>query len=319
MGTQSTLESLPAVPAISIIVPAYGVATMLGEALDSLIAQDRGDWEAIVIDDGDARVADAVAPYAHDSRIRFLQTDNGGLPTARNRAIAVAQAPFIALLDGDDIYQPTYVSTMLAATTASDRIGLVSCDATYFGHDRAGERFSAYCAQALPASLERVLRRDFNIFICATIRREAIDSVGGFDPSLKSAEDLDLWIRLLEAGWEAAYVPHVLARYRRRPGQMSSNSVVMHQSALTVFERAEQRLAGRPEQATAAEMRARTARALEAELGIGRLRAGATGEGVTMLRNAEVHKRSLRWRIAMALIRVAPWMAGPLIRFRDRN
>lgn len=318
MGTQSTVESPPG-PAISIIVPAYGVATMLGEALDSLIAQDRTDWEAIVIDDGDARVADALAPYAHDGRIRFLQTDNGGLPTARNRAIAVARAPFVALLDGDDAYLPTYVSTMLAAAEASDGIGLVSCDATYFGHDRAGERFSAYCAQSLPASLDRVLRRDFNIFICTTIRRAAIDAVGGFDPSLKSAEDLDLWIRLIEGGWDVAYVPQVLARYRRRPGQMSSNSVVMHQSALTVFERAEQRLAGRPEQAAAAEMRAKTAKALEAEMGIGRVRAGATGEGVTMLRNAEVHKQSLRWRIAMALIRIAPWMAGPLIRFRDRK
>jgi len=163
------------------------------------------------------------------------------------------------------------------------------------------------------------LRRDFNIFICTTIRRAAIDAVGGFDASLKSAEDLDLWVRLLEAGWEVAYVPEVLACYRRRPGQMSSNSVVMHQSALTVFERAEQRLAGRPEQATAAAMRAKTAKALEAELGIGRVRAGATGEGVTMLRNAGIHERSPRWRIAMALIRVAPWLAGPLIRFRDRN
>ncbi|MDB5686811.1 MAG: hypothetical protein JWR77_1400 [Rhizorhabdus sp.] len=308
-----------AMPAISIIVPAYGVATMLGEALDSLLAQDRADWEAIVIDDGDARVAAAIAPYAAESRIRFLQTDNKGLPTARNRAIAVARAPFIALLDGDDAYRPDYVSTMLKAAEASDRIGLVSCDAIYFGHDRAGERFSAYCAQALPASLDRVISRDFNVFICATIRRSAIDSVGGFDPGLRSAEDLDLWVRLLEAGWELAYVPRVLARYRRRPGQMSSNSVVMHQSALMVFERAEQRLAGRPERAVAAEMRAKTAKALEAEMGIGRVRAGATDEGVTMLRNAEVHKRSLRWRVAMALIRIAPWMAGPLIRFRDRG
>lgn len=305
-------------PAISVIVPAYGVSTMLGEALDSLRAQDRDDWEAVVIDDGDARVAAAVAPYAGDPRIRLLQTENGGLPTARNRAIAAARAPLISLLDGDDIYQPGYVSAMIAAIEASPRIGFASCDATYFGHDRVGERFSAHCAQVEPTTLERVLRRQFNVFICTTIRRTAIDAIGGFDAGLKSAEDLDLWLRLLEAGWDLAYVPRPLASYRRRPGQMSSNSIVMNQSEMMVFEHARQRLEGRPEQAVAAEMYARTAKMLEAELGIGRVKAGATGEGVNMLRAAEVHKRSLRWRIAMLLIRIAPGLAGPLIRLRDK-
>jgi len=305
-------------PAISVIIPAYGVAAMLPDALDSLLAQDRDDWEAIVIDDGDARVAAAVEPYARDSRIRFLQTENGGLPTARNRAIAAARAPLISLLDGDDVYLPGYVSAMIAAIETSPTVGFASCDALYFGHDRVGERFSTYCPQATPATLERVLRRQFNIFICTTMRRAAVDAIGGFDAGLKSAEDLDLWLRLLEAGWDLAYVPQPLAQYRRRPGQMSSNSVVMNQSEMMVYEHARQRLEGRPEQAVAIEMYDRTAKLLEAELGLGRVRAGATGEGVNMLRAAEVHKRSLRWRIAMLLIRIAPGLAGPLIRLRDK-
>jgi glycosyltransferase involved in cell wall biosynthesis len=299
-------------------MPAYGVSNMLGDALDSLQAQDREDWEAIVIDDGDPRVAEAIQPYAHDARIRLVQTENGGLPTARNRAIALARAPLISLLDGDDIYQPGYMSAMIAAVEASPTIGFACCDAIYFGHDRDGDRFSAHCPQVLPITLERVLRRQFNVFICTTIRRAAIDAIGGFDAGLKSAEDLDLWLRLLEAGWDLAYVPKPLARYRRRAGQMSSNSIVMNQSEMMVYENARQRLEGRPEQAVAIEMYARTAKMLEAELGIGRVRAGATGEGVNMLRAAEVHKRSLRWRIAMLLIRIMPPLAGPLIRLRDK-
>lgn len=315
MGTQSTVETTPA---ISVIIPAYGVGTMLADALDSLIAQDRGDWEAIVIDDGDARVADAVAPYAGDPRIRFIQTDNGGLPTARNRAIAQARAPLISLLDGDDVYRPTYISRMIAAIEQSPGIGFACCDATYFGHDRLDERFSSYCPQVLPATLARVLRREFNVFICATIRREAILAIGGFDSSLKSVEDLDVWLRLLEAGWELAYVPEPLARYRRRPGQMSSNNLVMHQSAMTVFERAVQRLAGRPEQAAAAEMVQQSIRLLEIEKGIRKIRDGAVGDGIVLLHQADVHKHSLRWRLALALMRVAPSLARPLMRFRDR-
>ena len=76
-------------PAISVIVPAYGVAHLLHEALQSLQAQDFADWEAIVIDDGAPDdVAAAFAPFASDSRFRLIQTDNGGIAAARNRAIA---------------------------------------------------------------------------------------------------------------------------------------------------------------------------------------------------------------------------------------
>jgi glycosyltransferase involved in cell wall biosynthesis len=320
MGTQTNdrQDEGEPLPAVSVIIPAYGVTTMLTDALNSLLAQTRGDWEAIVIDDGDARVAEHFAPYAHDPRFRLVQTDNGGLPTARNRAIALSRAPLVSLLDGDDTYMPQYVERMVAALEGAPDIGFACCDATYFGHDRMGERFSTYVPQHLPATLSRVIRREFNVFIGATIRREAIDAVGGFDASLRSAEDLDLWLRLLEAGWKLAYVPDALARYRRRPGQMSSNVEVMLRSALQVYQGAAERLLGRPEAHDAETMSTITQRAIIAEEGLGRIREGATSEGVSLLRDAAVHQRSLRWRVAMMLIRLAPPLARPLIRFRDR-
>jgi cellulose synthase/poly-beta-1,6-N-acetylglucosamine synthase-like glycosyltransferase len=320
MGTQSTAESVGAVePAVSVIIPAYGVTTMLADALLSVQAQTRTDWEAVVIDDGDARVAEHIAPFLADPRIRFVQTDNGGLSTARNRAIDQARAPLVSLLDGDDCMKPDYLAKMIAAIEASDQIGFACCDAVYFGHDRVGERFSAYIPQQAPATLARVLRREFNVYIGALVRRDALLAVGAFDTSLRSVEDLDLWIKLLEAGWQMAYVPEPLACYRRRPGQMSSNTGVMLQSALTVYERACDRLAGRPEHTIADAMCETLRKAIVAEQGLIRIREGATGEGVAMLRGSDIHRRSVRWRVAMLLIRMLPSLAGPLIRFRDRG
>ncbi|KRB79312.1 multidrug ABC transporter permease [Sphingomonas sp. Root710] len=315
-GSEDAGGGVPA--AITIVIPAYGVTTMLADALDSVLAQDRGDWRAIVVDDGDARVAPYVEPYLADPRIRFLRTDNGGLPTARNRAIAVSDTPYVALLDGDDMLEPDFVSSMIAAIEASPRIGFATGDATFFGADRVGERFSSYCAQALPATLERVIRREFNIFGLTAMRREAIEGIGGFDTGLKSSEDLDAWIRLLAAGWELAYVPRPLARYRRREGQMSGNTPVMLRTAHAVMDKARRELAGRPEAAAAGEMCARIERDMAVEDAFARIAAGDSRAGVAELVRLGVDNRSPRWRRAMRLMRIAPFLAPLLLKIRER-
>ncbi|MGN6122987.1 MAG: glycosyltransferase family 2 protein, partial [Sphingomonas oligoaromativorans] len=160
-------------PAVSVIVPAWGVAHLVGEALTSLQAQSFGDWEAIVIDDGAPDdVAGAVAPFvAADPRIRFLATGNGGLSAARNRAIAASRAPLIALLDGDDQYRPDYLERMVAAIRAAPDLGIISCDAIYSGQpSREGRRFSEYHGQAKPPTLAGLLDRSFNVFVAAIMR-----------------------------------------------------------------------------------------------------------------------------------------------------
>lgn len=303
---------------MTIVIPAYGVGGMLCDALDSVLAQDRSDWRAIVVDDGDSRVATHVAPYLADPRIHFLQTDNGGLPTARNRAIAAAKTPYVALLDGDDILEPDFVSAMIAALEANPKAGFATGDATFFGADRVGELFSSYCPQAGPPTLEKLIRRQFNVFGLTAMRREAIEGIGGFDSSLKSSEDLDAWIRLLSAGWELAHVPRPLARYRRREGQMSGNTPVMLRTAHAVMSKARDALAGRPEAAAAAEMIAGIEHDMAIEDAFARVRTGQVRAGVADLVRLGVGARSPRWRKALLLMRIAPFLAPWLLRLRDR-
>lgn len=305
-------------PSISIIVPAYGVAHLVGEALASLQAQDFAGWEAIVVDDGAPDdVAGALAPFKEDPRIRLLATDNGGLATARNRAIAVAHAPLIALLDGDDLYEPDYLSTMIAAIEADPGIGFVTCDATNFGlPSREGQLFSRHAPQQPPVTLARVLRREFNIFVGCVIRRGALDSVGGFDGELRSAEDLDLWIRLLAQGWACAHVPRPLVRYRRRPDSLSANAAGLLRATEQVYAKAETALRGRPEAAIAAHMRTSTLRQIDWIAGEAMIREGRTRDGVALLTRSGADRRSLRWRVAMPIMRAAPGLAPLLIDMR---
>jgi glycosyltransferase involved in cell wall biosynthesis len=309
-------------PAVSVIIPAWGVAHLLGEALTSLQAQTFGDWEAVVIDDGAPDdVAGVVAPFvAGDPRIRFLATTNGGLSAARNRAIAASRAPLIALLDGDDRYRPDYLERMVAAIGTASDLGLVSCDATYSGQpSREGRRFSEYHAQTIEPTLATVLDRSFNVFVATVMRREAFDATGGFDESLPAAEDFDMWLRIVEQGWRIAQVPEPLVIYRRRPGSLSSATHQLRLATARVYEKAAARLAGRPEAAIAAGMMEQMRREAGWAEGEELVIAGRTLAGLRVLQRNRAALRSPRWRVMMGLFRALPPLAGPVLRWRRRR
>jgi glycosyltransferase involved in cell wall biosynthesis len=297
-----------------VIVPAYGVADFLPATLASLQAQSFADFEAIVIDDGSPDdVAAAFAPFAGDRRFRLARTDNAGLATARNRAIALARAPFVALLDGDDLYAPTYLEKMLQALAADPGLGFVSCDAICFSEGMREWRYGArYCTTG-PMTLERVLSRDLAIFGSTTMRRAALAEVGGFDGALRAAEDLDLWIRLLAAGWRGALVPEPLVRYRRRAGSLSSDPRPMLTALCAVYRKAADGMQGEP-RAIAQERLAACEQELRWLEGEALVRRGEVAEGLPLLAGAE--RRSRRWRFALAIMRRAPALAPWLLRNR---
>lgn len=310
-----------AAPAISVIIPAWGMAHLVGEALTSLQAQGFRDWEAIVVDDGAPDdVAGTVAPFTKDDpRIRFLATSNGGPSLARNRAAAIARAPLIALLDGDDQLRPDHLEKMIAAIEAAPDIGLVSCDATYTGQpSREGHRFSDYHPQQGEPTLVAVLERRFNIFVTAIMRRQAFEAVGGFDETLPAAEDFDLWLRLLERSWRAAHVPEPLAIYRRRPGSLSSATHRLRLATMRVYRMAADRLGDRPEAAIAAAMAERMQREAGWAEGEDLVLSGQVSAGLRILRHNRAGGRSPRWRLMMGLFRAAPSLARPVLRWRRR-
>lgn len=310
-----------AYPAVSVIVPAWGVADLVGEALDSLRAQGFQDWEAIVVDDGAPEVGAAVAPYvAADPRIRFVPTPRGGVSSARNRAVAAARAPLLALLDGDDLYAPDYLETMVATISANAALGLVTCDAIFTGQTvRAGRRFSEYLSQEGEPTLDAIIARRFNVFIAAIMRRALFDAVGGFDEDLPAAEDLDLWIKIVERGVAVGRVDRPLVFYRRRPGSLSSSTLRLRHAAATMYDKTARRLHGRPEAATAATMADRMREEADWLEGEDLVIGGQIRAGLDVLRRAHAERRSPRWRLMMPLFTALPPLARPLLAWRRRQ
>lgn len=318
------MDSPPAQPAprIAVIVPAYGVAHLLGEALDSLCAQSFADWEAIVIDDGAPDdVAGAVAPYLDDSRIRFVQTDNRGVAAARNRAIAAARAPLVALLDGDDLYRAGYLAAMVAAMDADPDACIATCNARVFGAvSSESEVVGSDQNRESTGTLLDLLGGRFNIYIGSTFRRADFEAIGGFDTGMTHAEDLDLWVRLLLNGGHALYVDELLGDYRVRGVSASRHLLKMIRGNIRVYDKVIAARPGSDEADLASALRAREEERAEVEEAVSAVIAGDTGDALTALRSHRRHMRNPVWSFAFALWRIFPRLAPPMLAWRqDRH
>lgn len=315
-------ESGPS-PRVAVIVPAYGVAHLLHEALDSLLAQSLADWECVVVDDGAPDdVAGAVAPYLADPRIRFLPTKNGGVSRARNRAIAATSAPLIALLDGDDRFAPDYLAQMVAVLETDPSARLVTCNARIFGAVPA-ERLCFMSKQGssdgLHGSLADVIDRSFGVYIGTTFRRSDFNAVGGFDTTMAQSEDFDLWVQLMLLGGHARYVDAVLGEYRVRPNSASANAARMLLGNLKVYDKAKAVLApDRVEHAVLDRMIAQSRTALAFEHAMDKVIDGNARDGVAELRALPDRTQSPVWRIALLVWSVLPGLARPMLRWRRR-
>ncbi|MFM5917687.1 MAG: glycosyltransferase family 2 protein [Novosphingobium sp.] len=307
-------------PRVAVIVPAYGVAHLVGEALASLQAQSLIDWECVVIDDGAPDdVASAVAPFLQDPRIRFITTENRGVSAARNTAIAATSAPLIALLDGDDRFRPDYLQTMVNILECEADVRLATCNALLFGAvTRPRLCFTArQGSNGVRGSLEEVLNRNFSVYIGTTFRRIDFEQAGGFKEGMTHSEDLDLWVRLLELGGCAYYVDKVLGEYRVRPHSATDDPVRLLQGNMQVYQRAQLRLAqDHPAQPTIAMMIGETRAALDFEHALLRIAGGEVNRGLSELRAVRGRVNGPIWSLSFALWRVMPALARPMLGWR---
>ena len=308
---------------VAVIVPAYGVAHLLAEALSSLRAQNLAEWECVVIDDGAPdNVAGAVAPFLADPRFRFIATSNQGVSAARNCAIAQSSAPLVALLDGDDLFRPDYLATMVPLLERNSAIRLATCNARIFGavaSERPCFEDKQGSGDGQRGSLADVLDRSFGVYIGSTFRRDDFEVIGGFDTSMAQSEDLDLWVRLMQLGGDAFYVDAVLADYRVRAGSASGNAGRMLMGNIKVYEKASASLpSDKPEHAVVDRMIQECRAALDFEHAIDLVIDGHTARGLAGLRTARGRLSGPVWSIAFALWHLFPALARPMLRWRRR-
>ncbi len=194
-------------PSISVIMPTWNRAAILGAAIRSVQAQHFQNWELLVLDDGSMdNTADIVAPFVNnDPRISYVKLAHAGQCKARNHGHSIAKGALIAYLDSDNLWYPQYLS--VAAAVFKQRPDV---DIAYGAlvSDHHGQRVLFE-----PFDRERLKVANFidtSVFIH---RSYLIDRFGGFDEKTTPLEDWDLVLRYT-AHAPAYRLPVLAARYR---------------------------------------------------------------------------------------------------------
>jgi glycosyltransferase involved in cell wall biosynthesis len=212
----------------------------VAEALDSVFAQTRDDYEVIVINDGSPdtpALEQALEPYR--SRIVYLVQENRGISGARNTGILHARGEYIALLDSDDVWERDYLEVQLAELAQDPSIDVLYPDATIFGDVlEAGRRSMELSPSSGPVTFLSLVTQQCNVRVFVTARRETILRAGLFDESLRSSEDFDMWLRIVKLGGRISYHRRSLVRYRRHRTSLSADSIWMCTHILQVLEKA---------------------------------------------------------------------------------
>ena len=223
-------------PTISVIVPAYNAEKTILETITSVLNQTFSDFELIVINDGSTDKTLERLNTLEDSRLKIFSYENGGESVARNRGISQATGDFIAFIDADDLWTPDKLELQLAALQQHPEAGVAYSWAYYMDED--GESLQAEPPIFVQGNVQvELLVKDFIVSGSnCMVRREAIKSVGEFDPSLPCAADWDYWLRLA-ARWPFVVVPKHQILYRISSNSASSQVEVMERCNLIVIER----------------------------------------------------------------------------------
>lgn len=185
-----------ALPPVSVVMPTYKRAGVIGRAIDSVLAQTHGDWELIIVDDGSSDATEEVVAGYDDQRIGFIGLHrNVGVSAARNRALSEVSNDVVAYLDSDNYWQADYLRVIAAAyrdnpdrSCAYTAQTLVSESSDDQDTTTTGIRFTPFHR----ALLENRNYVDLN---CFSHRTHLLDDLGDFDTSLPRLVDWELVLR----------------------------------------------------------------------------------------------------------------------------
>jgi glycosyltransferase involved in cell wall biosynthesis len=214
-------------PVVSVLMPVYNGDRYLDEAVKSILSQTFEDFEFLITDDGSTdRSRQILESYAaQDQRIRLVSRENKGLIQTLNEMLEQARGEFLARMDADDVALPDRLAQQMEFLRQHPAV--VCLGGALELIDPQGRTVMTVSLPEQNDEIQRELLMGHTVIShpCAMIRRTALVSIGGYDEAMLTVEDLDMLLRLGEAG-SLANLPSTVLKYRFHTNSVSAKNIV---------------------------------------------------------------------------------------------
>lgn len=216
-------------PKISIITPTFNRSDFIAQAIQSVLDQDYGNFEHLIVDDGSTdNTKEVIEPFLADQRLRYFYQENQGQSAARNLALAHASGDFICFLDSDNSWLPEKLGNQLEEFRRHPEVDVIYGDCITI--DENGNEISRDNMRRHSGFIVLNLLKDNCVSMnTAMTRRRCFDEMGGMSEKRRVADDYDLWLRF-SAKYRFLYLPEYFAYYRVMKDQISTDKTARFNS-----------------------------------------------------------------------------------------
>jgi len=222
-------------PLISVIIAAYNADKYIKEAIDSVLNQTYKNFELIVIDDGSTDKTAQIAK-SYKGKLKYVYKENGGVSTARNTGIKLAQGEFVAFLDADDVWIENKLHDQVEHLNKNEDLAMIFTNMIII--DESGENVLGHfnSKESIPYDgfiFEYFLKKPVLYPSTLLIKKNVFEEIGYFNEKLKSCDDTDLFFRAFQYV-QVGLVEKELVRYREVENSLS-RSMRSHECHITML------------------------------------------------------------------------------------
>ncbi|MEL6811479.1 MAG: glycosyltransferase family A protein [Bacteroidota bacterium] len=205
-------------PKFSVVISVYNKEGFIGPTLETVLAQTITDFEVVIRNDGSTDQSEKeIRSFLKDDRIRFYSEENQGAATGRNFVIEKAKGEYIALLDADDLWKPYYLEEQQRLIEKYPDQSIFATNSEILKSGRKTPRSFSVDWQGqedLVVDFFEASYQDAILHSSTTVvKREVFDLIGYYDPSIKSGQDTDLYVRM-GLSYPVVFSPKVCVQYR---------------------------------------------------------------------------------------------------------
>jgi glycosyltransferase involved in cell wall biosynthesis len=223
-------------PLVSVVIPAFNAERFLGEAIESVLSQTYEPLETIVVDDGSSDGTVAVASaYAG---VTVVEQPNAGPSAARNRGFAASRGELIAFHDSDDLMTPDKLEVQAGVLIDKPEVGCVLAEQELLVEPGAEMPFwveGSKVQTVMPPRPPELENEPLVHPMTMVVRRSVFEQIGGFDESMRAAEDFDWMLRASEERIEIARLSDVLLRRRVHPDSLTQDAAAARLGIFRAF------------------------------------------------------------------------------------